>query len=587
MRNAGKLSALLSCSFMFLAAPLVSGAEPIDLVVLHTNDLHGYVFPREFQGSQLPEKYLGQQVGSLFSAATVVGQWREKLFAQDAALEERFEKTGDDGILFLDAGDSYSGTLDDFESQGENVIEVMTSPHLDVDAAAVGNHDLDFGQERWKTLREKSVKSHPILAANLDVEKGERPTFLSDYAILETRGVKVAVIGLLTETALHAVRQEVTKGLKVTNPMERLGQILEKLEKEGRPDLVMVISHVAFERGGFQHGKPVDYFESIAKMDDDKPGDDAKRAMNVDVVIDGHSHVDHTQQLDANTLLVQADHYGVKLGEVVIRWDPEKKSIVGAPAARRIPLAVSEVPLHEGMSKDFAALVEKVKASNERKVCTCEEGLEIPTLLRTDTGSLANPSGDLLARALLTIGRAASPRPLQVGIINQSGVRAGLYASKGGAITAGTIHAVSPFANPLLIADVKAKDLLDLLQDEGIQHKSKFSWAGLEVEATQKGKDKGAEERRKVTKAVLLPVETGEGKSLADMKDEKVSLIAPIFFIERYVEKIAVPGSVQPLDLLDRQALTDYLVDLEREGAKVTREVLDRKIGTPVKLVVE
>lgn len=581
MRNLRSSTLLLS--FCLLSA---AGAEPVDLVVLHTNDLHGYVFPREFQGSQLPEKYLGQEVGSLFSAATLVKQWRDKLFAQDPAMKERFEKTGDDGILFLDAGDSYSGTLDDFETQGGNAIEVLTSPHLDVDAAAMGNHDLDFGQDRWRELRRKSVKSHPFLAANLEVKEGPRPEFLTDHVVLEVRGVKVAIIGLLTETALHAVRQEVTRGLEVTSPLDRLTGILEKLEKEEKPDLVVVVSHVAFERGGFKGGKPVDYFEAIAKMDDDEPGDDAKRGLNVDLVVDGHSHVDHTRPLDGNTLLVQADHYGVKLGEVVIQWDPATRRVVGQPVARRIPLVTSEVALHEGMMKDFATVLEKAKASSERKICSCEEGLEVPTLLRTSTEELDNFSGNLLARALLDIGRQSSPRPLQVGIINQSGVRSGIYASKGGVITAGSIHAVSPFANPLLIADIKAKDLLHLLKDEGIQHKSKFSWAGLEVSVVQKGKEKGVEEKRELVRAVLL-AEEGEGKSLESMGDAPVSLIAPIFFIERYVEKIAVPGSIKGLDLLDRQALTDYLVDLEQEKGKITRALLLERIGKPVDFKVE
>ncbi len=147
--------------------------DRVRLVVLHVNDLHGYAVPREFLGEQLPAEDLGREVGSLFSAATIVARWRDELFREEPALKAEFEKTGHDPILFLDGGDTYSGALDDFETEGGNAIAAESSPALDVDAAAVGNHAWDFGAKRWTELAARITAHHPLLCANLKRKDGK------------------------------------------------------------------------------------------------------------------------------------------------------------------------------------------------------------------------------------------------------------------------------------------------------------------------------------------------------------------------------------------------------------------------------
>lgn len=566
MPDAMLKACIAALAALVLIAP-VRADERVKLVVLHVNDLHGYAVPREFLGEQLPAAHLGQEVGSLFSAATLVRQWREKV--------------GRDGVLMLDGGDTYSGALDDFESEGGNAIALENAPQLGIDAAAVGNHSWDFGPRRWNDLAAKITAHHPLVCANLKQKSGAAIPFLKDYAIVEKKGVRIAIIGLIANGALESAAHENTADFKVEPPMKRLKEVLTELAKlpEGqRPQLTCVLSHVAFERG-----KPP-LHEELAALDDETPGDDKNTALNVDLVIDAHSHVDHTVKVDANTWLVQADHYGVKLGEVVLEVDRKTGRLAAPPAARRVPLLVSQVPLDPEMSKEFAELVKKARAANDRPVAKAAPDLRLPMLLRTDRTALSNPSGNLFTRALLEIGRQRYGKEVQVALVNQTGVRAGLYASRSGALTAGGVHAVSPFANKLSVVKVSRADLAKVL-NQGVQHTSKLSWAGLRLTAKQKGTGPGADTHRAVD-AVELVDAAGAATPLAT-GDAPITVIAPSFLAGRELKSYVIAGSRVDLDLTDREAITAYLTALEKEHGAVTAKVVEQVVGQPARLVVE
>jgi 2',3'-cyclic-nucleotide 2'-phosphodiesterase (5'-nucleotidase family) len=316
-------------------------------------------------------------------------------------------------------------------------------------------------------------------------------------------------------------------------------------------------------------------------MDDVQPGDDGKRARNVDLIIDGHSHVEHEVKIDENSWLVQADHYGVKLGEVVLDYSRSERRVVGAPKMRRVTLLTKEVPVHAGMMADFAAKVTEARALEESILVPASPELRIPALPRTATRELANPSGDLFTRAMLETARSFHGVEGQVSIVNQTGVRAGLYSSKKGGITRGGVHAVAPFANQLVTLQVTASGLLKLLDKEGIQHRSKLSWAGLELVAEQNGTGRGAELKRKIVRCDLVDAKTGARTPLADLGDQPVTVVCPDFIAGRELKKIAVPDTQRDLRLLDREALEKFLEVVAQGDKPLDSAKLQQLLGTP------
>ena len=87
-----------------------ASAEDTKLVILHTNDMHGYM--------QASDSCLG--IGAV------------------AQLKEDYEKQGYD-VLLMDAGDYLQGSAFANLTQGESVVKVMNAAGYD--AVALGNHE--------------------------------------------------------------------------------------------------------------------------------------------------------------------------------------------------------------------------------------------------------------------------------------------------------------------------------------------------------------------------------------------------------------------------------------------------------------
>src|SRR5262245_25533240 len=123
---------------------------PITISIVGTNDLHGHI-------EALPR--LGGYVANLRRAR-----------ARDGG-----------GVVLLDGGDMFQGTLESNMNEGAAVVRAYNA--LGYDAAAIGNHDFDFGPVGPETaplapgddprgaLKARAAEARfPFLAANL-VEK--------------------------------------------------------------------------------------------------------------------------------------------------------------------------------------------------------------------------------------------------------------------------------------------------------------------------------------------------------------------------------------------------------------------------------
>ena len=173
------------------------------LVVLHTNDMHGQILPRD-------------GAGGLAALATVV----------------RREKPD----LLLDGGDMFTGTMANDEFFGKPMIEVMNQ--LGYAAAALGNHEFDYGlPELRKRLQEARF---PVLSANV-MGVGE----VKPYTVVTVKGIRVGIIGLTVENLAQVTQPRNLKTITVTNVVDAVRDTLPKV----RPlsDFVVVVSHASLE----------------------------------------------------------------------------------------------------------------------------------------------------------------------------------------------------------------------------------------------------------------------------------------------------------------------------------------------------
>ena len=146
-----------------------------------------------------PKGSQGEAVRVIFTAdehGWLLGQWKKaekRRFGGAELLIRELEAIGYDPTrdLLLSGGDSWTGPALSTLLHGEPVIDLFN--HLNYDAAALGNHEFDFGLEVLERNRERA--SYPMLAANVrwaDSNKKDRP--FPGSIIVEAKGKRLSLI---------------------------------------------------------------------------------------------------------------------------------------------------------------------------------------------------------------------------------------------------------------------------------------------------------------------------------------------------------------------------------------------------------
>ena len=198
----------------------VTYTPPIELTILHTNDEHGWLQPYVAYQSPITEG----------GAANLMGRFTQiEGYAPDA-----------DGFLLLSGGDMWTGPSISTWFEGKPVVEVMNA--MGYDAAAIGNHEFDFGRE---VLNERQAEANfPFLAANI-YYKGTTTLadFATPYVIRQVNGVDVGIVGLSTTDTPLTTHPKNIGDLDFGDYEEALRREVPRMRAEGA-DLIIVESHV-------------------------------------------------------------------------------------------------------------------------------------------------------------------------------------------------------------------------------------------------------------------------------------------------------------------------------------------------------
>lgn len=188
---------LAICCILLAAAGLAMAQE---LVIVHTNDLHGQ---------------------SLARLATVLEEQRQ-LHPE---------------LLWVDAGDLFSGTAISNLLQGE--AEEAAVLQMGLDAIAFGNHDFDFGLQ---AVQRSLAAGVPWLSLNVLQEDGT--TLAQPFVIKEVEGIRVLLTGVTTPDTPRMSFPENVAGLTFMDPAASLEQLLQ--EQKGNYDICIVLSHLGY-----------------------------------------------------------------------------------------------------------------------------------------------------------------------------------------------------------------------------------------------------------------------------------------------------------------------------------------------------
>src|SRR5881394_4275227 len=125
------------------SATAALNADTVCISILHTTDLHGHILPTsDYDGNS--------DRGGLARCVTQIRRWRRQ----------------NRNSILIDIGDVYQGTEVSLRTNGTLMIDLFN--HLKYDAWIVGNHEFDWGVERFMNALTKSKM--PVLAANMSME---------------------------------------------------------------------------------------------------------------------------------------------------------------------------------------------------------------------------------------------------------------------------------------------------------------------------------------------------------------------------------------------------------------------------------
>lgn len=394
-------------------------AHVLFLAVLFCLFLCPAAFSRENQVTLL---YTADTHGRLVAGPDIIGM------DTIAALRKNTPNT-----LLLDAGDYIQGNPLVNLSQGKNAVELMKMAGYD--AAALGNHEFDFGPDvLLARMAEASAppRPFPMLAAN--IVKADGTPFAAPAAVFTVNGLKIGLFGVTTEETVTQSHPKNVAGLTFTDVADSARKAADALRAQGC-DVVVALTHVG-----------------TAGVLGTKSTDIAAQTTGIDVIIDGHSHavVEHTRP--GGAMVVSSGAHAKQVGSLTIT----RTGGDGSPLEMRNVFLkkadLADITPDPAVSERLAAMQAEQKALLAEVVGFAEADLEADrALVRAQQTNF----GDLCADALIRVTGA------DVAIINGGGIRQSI---RKGPITKGDVVAALPFADAILTKEVTGKQLVEILE---------------------------------------------------------------------------------------------------------------------------
>jgi len=436
-----RIATFLILLFLFVGARHVvpAFAEDINIVILHTNDIHGHVQPHVNKKIE-PD---GSNIGGLACMAAVI----EKLRSQYPGR-----------ALLLDAGDMFQGDPVSNIFHGKVIVDIMNE--LKYDAATLGNHEFDWGQD--VLLKRIKEMKFPVLSANI-VRKNDAPLFneVRPYIIKEIDGIKLGILGLTTQTTPYITIQAGVKGLIFEDPADTFNRYYPVLKSKGA-DIIIVLSHLG--------------------LDEDKKL--ASKVKGIDLIVGGHLHIPLDKPVynkKHQTIITQAGCYGEYLGRMVLCIDKVNKKIksfteddelILIKPSELVPVKKIDqiIARYENLIKNK---MEEVLAENKKDMINQKYGKEDIAI------------GNFICDIMKDEADA------DISFQNAGGIRESFYK---GPIRMKDVYACLPFDNTIVTMDLTGKQVYNVLNNTFKEGRRGIYFSGIEIIYNPKKKEKPIEE---------------------------------------------------------------------------------------------
>jgi 2',3'-cyclic-nucleotide 2'-phosphodiesterase (5'-nucleotidase family) len=519
------------------------------LTVIGTNDLHGHL-----------------------EAMPLLAGYIEAL---------RVARQNDGGVLLIDGGDMYQGTLESNQDEGIPVTQVYNA--MGYAAAALGNHEFDFGpigpnatprspgEDPFGALgRNTAQAAFAILSSNLraraeapPLPKEIRPSLTFDLPMppADIKGKRaiprVAIIGGSTHDTLTTTIAKNVAGLEFVPLATTVAAEAARVRSEERADVVLLTAHAGTKcrtaTGGLAEEEGCDLNDELPRLIRALPEGTIQGAVG------GHTHAS-AAALYLGVPMIESLSYGKAFGrfDLVLQFTGGKWQVQSAMiyALRHLCAEPKESPATCTAERYEGRVIERTKDAKLLQIIADAEAkakmqkqAPLGVTLAAEFGrgydhesALGNLFVDLLQQrarrgafdehvqhAANVASDKKAKKPIYVGMINGGGLRQVLPA---GQLTFGALFEAMPFDNRVASAELSSTELADLLLRHHKKRGSYMSIGGIRVRVTEKKyvrKDENGAQgaSQQLAKVELLDV---AGKLLP--RDTKFVVVASDFLLE-------------------------------------------------------
>nr|WP_239073758.1 ExeM/NucH family extracellular endonuclease [Cellulomonas denverensis] len=450
-----------------LSAGETGPTGPVDLTLLNINDFHGRI-----------------DANTVAFAGTVES-----------------ERAAAENPVFLSAGDNIGASLFASSSaEDQPTIDVLNA--LDLSASAVGNHEFDRGYDDLvdRVIANGTNAEFAYLGANVYTAGTQDPA-LDEYALVETGGITVGVIGAVTQETPTLVTPAGIAGLDFGDPVEAVNRVAAQLTDgdpaNGEADVIVAEYHEGAGAGTPDGATLADEVAAGGAFADIVESTDPA----VDVIFTGHTHKQYAWYgpVDGQDTrpIVQTGSYGEYLGKVTLTYDPADgavSALAGSNVARLTPAAgQTQDAFDDQLAATYPRVAEVQQIVDAALAAADEIGRQpvgsvtadittafaggsygpdgyagpgpTPTSGRDDR-SKESTLGNLVADALLDTLSDADRGGAQIGVVNPGGLRAELLYAPDGTISYAEANAVLPFVNNLWTTTLTGAQVETMLEQQ-------------------------------------------------------------------------------------------------------------------------
>jgi 2',3'-cyclic-nucleotide 2'-phosphodiesterase (5'-nucleotidase family) len=397
--------------------------QPKTITILHTNDIHASFIPHEaFWVKENPKP--------------LVGGFNELSFVVDSVRRVK------SATLLLDAGDVMTGNpITEYAyagAEGGALFEMMN--RIGYDLWTPGNHDFDISSANLRKLT--TIAKFPTVSANILDTLNHFPVNNKEYVVIEKNGLKIGVIGIMSDDFYNLVNHNSSAGIKILPSIETLKRLAALLHPQ--TDLLIALTHQGVDE------------DSILAM----------KVQGLDVIVGGHSHtrLKHPKIVNG-VLIVQTGSDCENLGVLdlklekhhVISYDGSLVQLWYTAARSKTPLSSFIDSMKMVIDQDYSKVIATLKTDWSR-------------------GHGESNIGNFIADAQREAVQA------DVSFMNSSGIRKDMTA---GPITKKDIFEILPFHNLLTTFRVSGSQLHSMI-DTIIKNHGSVQTSGIRCEWQKK-----------------------------------------------------------------------------------------------------